>query len=187
MQTLFADMNPGVPAIPGLSYVPEFLARADEKALLNLIDAGPWDDRWQRRTQSYGDAYGGSPAARPMPDWGRGLAERLYAEKLMPFLPESILVNEYVPGQGISPHVDYEPYDRAVASISLGSACLMDFARVDGTAKHAAWLEPRSVLVIDGEARYRWTHGIAARRKDAWNGTWFRRSRRVSITFRRRA
>jgi hypothetical protein len=39
---------------------------------------------------------------------------------------------------------------------------------------------------MDGEARYLWTHGIAPRRKDAWNGASFKRGHRVSVTFRRR-
>jgi len=186
MRTLFIEMNPDVPAIPGLAYRPEFLTRADEKALLNLIDASPWDTHWQRRIQPYGDSYGFTASCPPMPQWGIALAERLHAEGLTPFLCDRMLVNEYLPGQGIAPHVDYEPYDRTVASISLGSACVMDFEHVDGTAKHVAWLEPRSVLVMDGEARYRWTHGIAGRKKDAWNGAWFQRGRRISITFRRK-
>jgi alkylated DNA repair dioxygenase AlkB len=186
MDTLFADMNPVVPAVEGLTYVPEFLQRPDEKALLNLIDAGPWDTHWQRRIQAYGDSYGFTAAAKPMPPWGEALAERLFREKLTPFLCDRMLVNEYLPGQGISPHVDYEPYDRTVVSISLGSACIMDFEHVDGVAKHQLWLEPRSALVMDGEARYRWTHGIAPRQKDIWNGAPFKRGRRVSVTFRRR-
>lgn len=186
MLTLFADMNPVVPDIPGLTYRPDFLTKADEKALLRFIDDGRWDTHWQRRIQAYGDSYGLASSRSAMPAWGEGLARRLFDEGLTPFLCDRMLVNEYLPGQGIAPHVDYEPYDRTVVSISLGSACVMEFARVDGTAKHSAWLEPRSVLVMDGEARYLWTHGIAARQKDVWNGAAFKRGRRVSITFRRR-
>lgn len=186
MLTLFHELDPTVPDVPGLTYVPEFISPADEKALLNFIDASPWDTHWQRRIQPYGDSYGFTSSAAPMPAWGSGLAERLYREGFTPFLCDRMLVNEYLPGQGISPHVDYEPYDRTVVSLSLGSACIMDFERVDGTAKVAAWLEPRSLLVMDGEARYLWTHGIAARRKDAWNGAPFKRGRRVSVTFRRK-
>ena len=187
MRTLFRELDLALPDIPGLTYVPEYISREDETALLNLIDAGAWDTHWQRRIQAYGDSYGFSPGARPMPPWGEGLARRLFEAKLTPFLCDRMLVNEYLPGQGISPHVDYEPYDRTVVSLSLGSACIMDFERTDGTAKHGAWLEPRSVLVMDGEARYLWTHGIAPRLKDAWNGASFKRTRRVSVTFRRRA
>lgn len=186
MHTLFAETDPVFPEISGLAYVPEYVSRDDEKALLNLVDAQPWQTHWQRRIQPYGDAYGFTPAALPMPAWGSGLAERLFRDGLTPFLCDRMLVNEYLPGQGIAPHVDYEPYDRTVVSISLGSACIMDFAAVDGTASHQLWLEPRSVLVMDGEARYRWTHGIAGRRKDPWNGAWFKRGRRVSVTFRRK-
>lgn len=185
MQTLFATMDPVVPAIEGLRYIPNFLTASDHNRLLTLIDAAPWNTNWKRRVQPYGGAYGSSSSA-PMPLWAKELAERLHNMYLTPFICDHMLVNEYLPGQGIAPHADYDLYDRTVVSISLGSHCMMDLERLDGTEKHGLWLEPRSVLIMDGEARYQWRHGIAARKKDSWNGTWFKRGRRVSITFRKK-
>jgi alkylated DNA repair dioxygenase AlkB len=45
-------------------------------------------------------------------------------------------------------------------------------------------LEPGSLLVLSGEARFAWTHGIAARRFDVIDGVRTARARRVSLTFR---
>jgi len=45
-------------------------------------------------------------------------------------------------------------------------------------------LEPRSLIVLKGEARYEWAHGIAKRKSDNWQGQVFKRTRRVSLTFR---
>ena len=45
-------------------------------------------------------------------------------------------------------------------------------------------LEPRSLLVLRGEARYQWTHGIAKHQQDTINGTAIARARRLSVTFR---
>ena len=45
-------------------------------------------------------------------------------------------------------------------------------------------LERRSLLLMYGDARLTWRHGIAKRHTDAWNGQKIQRLRRVSITFR---
>ncbi|WP_090196612.1 alpha-ketoglutarate-dependent dioxygenase AlkB [Yoonia tamlensis] len=46
-------------------------------------------------------------------------------------------------------------------------------------------LEPRSLLVISGEARHVWTHAIPSRKSDIVNGQKHSRSRRLSLTFRK--
>ena len=46
-------------------------------------------------------------------------------------------------------------------------------------------LEPQSVLILRGEARYIWTHGIAKRQTDRYAEMLLKRERRLSITFRR--
>jgi alkylated DNA repair dioxygenase AlkB len=46
------------------------------------------------------------------------------------------------------------------------------------------FVEPRSVLVMEEEARWKWKHEIPARSLDIVNGLEMPRSRRVSLTFR---
>jgi hypothetical protein len=46
-------------------------------------------------------------------------------------------------------------------------------------------LDPRSLLILQQDARYRWKHGIAARKYDSYYGIKTMRSRRVSLTFRK--
>ena len=48
-------------------------------------------------------------------------------------------------------------------------------------------LEPGDLLLLRGEARYGWAHGIAARMEDAWAGRRIVRGKRVSVTLRRMA
>ena len=95
-----------------------------------------------------------------------------------------MLVNEYLPGQGIALHRDYEPFDRTVVSLSLLSACVMDFRHVKSGRLESLLLEPRSLLVLSDEARYEWEHGIAPRKNDRWEGVTIPRARRLSVTFR---
>jgi alkylated DNA repair dioxygenase AlkB len=46
-------------------------------------------------------------------------------------------------------------------------------------------LEPRSALVLSGEARSHWKHAIPARLSDVWMNHESARTRRVSLTFRK--
>ena len=98
-------------------------------------------------------------------------------------LPDQLIVNEYTPGQGIAAHIDSALFASPIVSVSLGACCVMDFCR--GAAKVAVALPPRSAVVLDGDARHRWSHAIAARTSDVIDGV--RRERthtRVSLTFR---
>ena len=189
MGTLFPlEVEPtDIPAIPGLTYLRSYVSEAEEAQLCRLIDEGPWDTSWQRRRQLYGASYGtsdGSPS--PIPQWGQDLADRMCRESLTlrPF--DQMLVNEYQPGQGIALHIDYQPFDRTVVSLSLLSPCVMDFRNPETGQRQSLLLEPRSLLVLSDDARYLWQHGIARRKTDRWHGSTIPRKRRLSVTFRLR-
>jgi alkylated DNA repair dioxygenase AlkB len=189
MQTLFppAVMAADVPPIPGLRYLPGYVTEADEAALVAAIDAAPWNTEWRRRRQPYGGGYGKATAAAPVPDWGRRLADRLFADGVTDVPFDHMLVNEYQPGQGIATHRDYAPFGRTVVSLSLLSACVMDFRHPATGRQERLLLEPRSLLVLGDRARYEWEHGIAPRKRDVWQGQRVARARRLSVTFRFRA
>ena len=57
----------------------------------------------------------------------------------------------------------------------------------DTTGEERLLLLPRrSLLIMSGESRYAWQHGITARKADPLpDGTMMERARRVSITFRK--
>lgn len=182
---LFPDSFEELPLIAGLTYIPEFLATAEEAELVVTIDAGHWDTTWDRRRQSYGQPYGRKGPVAPMPAWGRTIADQIYERGYTPHTFDQMLVNEYLPGQGIATHSDYAPFARSVASLSLLSACVMDFDHPSSAGRRSVLLEPRSLLVMTDEARYEWRHGIARRKKDRWQGSVLLRRRRLSVTFRR--
>jgi alkylated DNA repair dioxygenase AlkB len=182
MNTLFslADDLRGTPAISGLSYFPEYVTSNEEADLL-------WDSSWARRRQFYGKTYGeGTSVGTPVPDWAHFLIVRTQHDELTERPFDQMLVNEYLPGQGIALHRDYEPFDRTVASLSLLAACVMDFRHIDSGRRESLLLAPRSLLVLSDDARYRWEHGIARRKTDRWQGTVIPRRRRLSITLRLR-
>jgi alkylated DNA repair dioxygenase AlkB len=174
-----------LPPIPGLSYLRDYISKDQEMGLTEAIDAEPWDTTWKRRRQLYGWSYGrGGETVRPIPSWGLSLAERMHQDGIVDRPFNQMLINEYFPGQGISLHRDYEPFDRTVVSLSLLSPCVMDFRHAKDERREAIVLEPRSLLVLSDEARYEWQHGIAGRKKDRWQGSTIVRGRRLSVTFR---
>jgi alkylated DNA repair dioxygenase AlkB len=191
--TLFPlePLTVAVPTVPGLRYVPDYIGPWEQREILSTVDAGRWETQFERRIQGYGYRYlRGMSAADtpeyvgPLPDWAASLSHRLRDDGLTGRVPDQLLVNEYEPGQGIAPHIDYAPFDRTVVSISLGSACLMDIIHTQTGERHEILLEPGSALVLQDEARYLWKHGIARRRSDVIAGQVVPRGRRVSLTFR---
>jgi hypothetical protein len=188
MGTLFplflADGN-DVPKISGLTYVPLYVGQDEEEALRAAIDGEVWDTTWGRRRQPYGASYGRRAGLeRPIPPWGAALAKRLVYDGVAHRPFDQMLVNEYLPGQGIALHRDYEPFDRTVVSISLLAPCVLDLRHQGDGRRESLLLEPRSLLVLSDEARYKWEHGIAGRKTDRWQGVRIPRKRRLSITFR---
>ncbi|KAJ6619024.1 hypothetical protein B0H10DRAFT_2027336 [Mycena sp. CBHHK59/15] len=114
---------------------------------------------------------------------------------LAPTLARQAILNLYNPGEGIKPHVDLlKRFGDGIVGISLGSSCVMKFARVEETEQSLPlnlFLPERSLIVLSGDARYYWTHGIEKRTTDlvadADSQTGFRvveRGVRLSITFR---
>ncbi|MEV6212073.1 alpha-ketoglutarate-dependent dioxygenase AlkB [Kitasatospora sp. NPDC051914] len=184
--------EPPQTAVPGLLRLADWLDGDACAALLARIDAGPWSAELRRRVQHYGHRYdygrrtvAAAGDAPPLPGWALDLAGRLAAEGLMPGPAEQVIVNEYQPGQGISAHVDCVPcFGPVVASLSLGSACVMDFTEPETGRKVPVPLAPGSLTVLTGPARHVWRHAIAARRSDPGPDGRVPRGRRVSVTFR---
>lgn len=175
----------GYLGIHGLNFVVDFISPTEEKELLRCIDKEVWSTKLSRRTQHYGYVYDyisktTHEKAPPIPSWCTPIIDRLIEQRILKDIPDQVIVNEYLPGQGIYPHVDsVESFQDGIVSLSLGSAVIMDL--INATETKEVWLKPRSVIAFHEEARYKWKHGIGAKKKD--NG--IARGRRVSLTFRR--
>ena len=181
-------------AICGLRYIEDYINEVQHDWLLDRVDEQQWLDDLKRRVQHYGFKY--DYRARKvnldmhigeLPEWLKVLGQKLQQEGYMPEGADQVIVNEYQPGQGISSHIDCEPcFKDTIVSLSLGSGCVMNFTnKFDKAKKIPVWLAPRSIVVLSGEARHEWLHGIAARKWDEWDGHRYKRQRRVSLTFRK--
>jgi len=180
--------------IDSLQYIENYITEHQHVWLLKEIDKHQWLDDLKRRVQHYGFKYDYKARKVNMdmhlgelPEWLKRLSQKLYEDKHMPEVADQVIVNEYLPGQGISSHIDCEPcFKDTIVSLSLGSGCMMDFTnKFDKTKKIPVWLEPRSLVILRGEARYAWLHGITARKTDERDGQKHERQRRISLTFRK--
>ena len=177
---------------PDALYLQNYVDAATHDTLLNLIDQGEWRSDLKRRVQHHGFRY--DYRARrvpkesylgPLPDWLDRIAQRLWKDALFDRPPDQVIINEYLPGQGIAPHVDCEPcFGHTIASLSLGAPCSMQFSHLHSETSCSQRLAARSLLVLEGQARFDWTHGIAARKSDHIDGKKIARERQVSLTFR---
>ena len=173
--------------IPGLRYVPGYLDVGEHDRVLGTVSGSGWQDAGGRRIQFYGHWYHHAKGVYPvgdLPDWGLSLASRLCQDRLMPYMADQLIVTEYQPGEGIRPHVDAPVFADVIVGVTLGSTCVMEFARV-GNPTERVLLEPRSAVVLAGEVRQEWQHAIPARTGDEWEGLTLPRARRVSLTFRK--
>lgn len=185
-------MSSGGPALPGLALIDDWIGKAEERRLLGLIDAGHWRTDLKRRVQHFGYRYdyrarSVSLADRlgPLPEWLSVLGGRLVDKGLFAAVPDQVIVNEYLPGQGISAHTDCIPcFGETIASLSLGDSVVMTFRHAATDAHLELVLPARSLLVLSGPARYDWLHAIPGRKSDMIGGERKTRLRRVSLTFR---
>ncbi|KAK1583269.1 hypothetical protein Q3G72_023126 [Acer saccharum] len=115
-----------------LMYVPDFITEIEETHLLNNIYGGPvskWKSLKNRRLQNWGGVvHEKGLLPQDLPPWLTKITQRIYEKSgLFPSAINHVLINEYLPNQGIMPHQDGPAYFPVVAILSLGSPVVMDF------------------------------------------------------------
>lgn len=166
----------------GLTIIEEYISKKEEKELIDFIDSQEWSNALSRRTQHYGYEYN---YKNPVLEKTSSIPEKF--EKYILDIDKrfnQVIVNEYQPGQGISPHIDHvRLFGDTIASISLGSAVLFKFEKKEEEPV-LIYLQPRTLIIMEGDARWRWLHSIPAKKTDEVNGKIIKRERRISLTFR---
>jgi alkylated DNA repair dioxygenase AlkB len=181
-----ADLFGALDALPeGFVYETQFIGPDDESLLLQQIrrlaleDAKYREYTARRRVAYFGFDYDFSTnrlgEAQPIPAFLYPLRSRmaqwmgLAAEELV-----HALVSEYRPGTPLGWHRDAPDFDR-VAGVSLGGWARMRLRPYPWQKQKPLELElaPRSAYQMNGPARWRWQHSIAATRE-----------LRYSVTFR---
>lgn len=169
-----------IKAPPTVYYVPNFISEEEEKRIIDRVYSAPkpkWTQLTHRRLQN----WGGIPHPKGMiseklPEWLAVLADRIgtlgvFGDKK----PNHVLVNEYLPGQGIMPHLDGPLFHPTVTTVTCGSHTVLDFYTLhdaDTTPKpHTSLLLERCSLVVLCDQMYtEYLHGITERESDSVTG-----------------
>jgi len=174
---LFSEAQAGV---SGLRFVPDFLGVGEADDLLRLVGALPLTEaRYKeftarRRVAAFGgqfdyeafelrDAPAIPQAFHPLRDKVATMLD------VGPGVFEHMLVAEYRPGTPLGWHRDVPDFESIVGVSLLGTAT-MKFRRYPhrvGARSNALQLEltPRSLYVIEGDARWNWQHSVMATRE----------------------
>ncbi|KAM9247629.1 tRNA (carboxymethyluridine(34)-5-O)-methyltransferase ALKBH8 isoform 3-T5 [Leptosomus discolor] len=134
---------------PGLMVIEKIVSPEEERKMLESID-------W----------IGDEDTRNGLPEFCDLFLEKCLKQGYIKHKPDQLTVNQYEPGQGIPPHIDtHSAFENEIISLSLGAEIVMDFKHPDG--RTVAIMLPRcSLLVMAGESRYLWTHGITPRKYD---------------------
>lgn len=194
--------------LPGLTIITDFINPQEEAMLLQNIQKEKWDTRLKRWTQHYGYQYQYTTKTitkdnylGELPKWSDFITKKISDIWLNTDLEisgrdeegtkevkataklDQIIVNRYLPGEGINPHIDVPSiFGPIIYSLSLESGTVMTFSK--GSESIDCYLKPRSLLIMTAEARYKWRHCIKSLTSDEVDGRRLKRGRRISLTLR---
>ena len=179
--------------IKGLKLINNFIDDCEEEILLKEIYRNNWDNTIKRKVQHYGFkfAYKYRKVVEDnyvnFPEWLNKIIKKInLIDCLTNFNPNQCTINEYLPGVGIAPHIDtHSCFSDTIVSLSLENDIMMYFKnRNNNTSRLPIYLFKKSLLILQNEARYCYSHGITARKTDNYENKIIKRKKRVSITFR---
>ncbi|PWA03443.1 hypothetical protein BB558_000385 [Smittium angustum] len=191
--------------VPGLYYKDDFLTIEEEQNLLELIGGNkiiddnqssdkPWSTIQNRKVQHYGYAFdykrkhigdGSQVSYKDIPDIIVNYINR--AKQEYPFIGDfdQLSVQKYPPGAGISFHSDsHTAFGETLLILSLKSPIMMEFRHPSTRSLVCQDLKPRSIVIMSGDSRMGWEHGIRARRSDMIDSKVRMREERWSLTIR---
>lgn len=186
------------PNIPGLGIQKDVLTpELEDKILQELDENDEWSNDLSRRTihQGYRYPYSGGSLTKIDPISGvlKSLADYLTYNRVISesssdeIQPDQVIVNEYLKDQGIGAHIDRTDFGPIVVAFSLGADTNMIFRNSETKEKTELFVPRRSILIMSGDARYKFTHEIPKRKTiTTMDGRVTKDDdyRRVSITYR---
>ncbi len=176
----------------GLYYIPNYITDSEANEIINFLKQEEWKpvgtSKNSRKVLHYGYIYSydrsGTKKTKDIPDSLKSLIEPERIKKLLDVDISSLdmnqlIVNEYLPGQGIADHIDHtKQFGDVIVCISLGSDVQIDFTGEGRVISHL--IAKNSLYIMKGKARYEYTHGIKPRKSD----NKIPRNTRFSLTYR---
>ncbi|XP_076761708.1 putative RNA/DNA demethylase ALKBH6 [Xylocopa sonorina] len=169
-----------IPEVPDLAiYIPNFITQEEENEIIKHVNGAPlpkWTQLSHRRLQNWGGIpHPKGMIAEKIPSWLQRYVDKVISCNVFEKekLPNHVLINEYLPGQGIMPHSDGPLFHPIVTTISCGSHTSLDFyKRLDITEQHnpnlefSLLLERRSLFILQGDLYHNYLHSIAEKDTD---------------------
>lgn len=156
--------------IDGLTIYNDWIDEEKEKEILSLLPLTETVAGNQRNSiHRYGSSkpYVNNVISGEIPPYLRVLGERLVIDGLLSKEPDSISINEYLPGQKIDYHVDSPESGQVISVLSLAGAATINFS--NSTTIMEKQLPPRSLLQMRGPARWEWKHSISPVLEKRWS------------------
>lgn len=193
-------------------YIPNFITEDQETYIMEKVNHVPkpkWCQLKNRRVQN----WGGTPHAKGLipekiPDWLKRFIDQVDRLQVFPSInkPNHVLINEYLSGQGIMPHLDGSLFFPTVSTINCGSHTVLNFykslkdeAVISSEKVYSLLLERRSLLILQDKMYTEYMHGIEEITNDIidnkisnitffgsnyQNGIPLTRNKRISLTIR---
>ncbi|KLO17782.1 hypothetical protein SCHPADRAFT_900330 [Schizopora paradoxa] len=189
--------------LKSVHYIPNFVSEEEEEYIIRQINNAPkpkWKTLPNRRLQVWGGEItkSGKLLKQPLPAFLNKFPDIISRLRGLGVFkdskigqPNHVIVNEYLPGQGIMPHEDGPRYHPVVCTISLGSHTVVNYYRylaqekqsspesvkegvesasdgkpgaprpIDTKPVLSVLLEPRSLVITSSELYAQHLHGIS--------------------------
>ncbi len=145
----------------GLTIVEDFITEEESNEILNHLKLSDTIKGNQRNSvKRYGSKkpYSNCVVSKDIPDFLNKISQKIYDKELLGTIPDSITVNEYRKGQFIVPHIDSHSSGLVVTILSLKCPAIMNF--ILNERKLSVKLNPKSLIQMRRELRYKWQHSI---------------------------
>ncbi|XP_031640857.1 alpha-ketoglutarate-dependent dioxygenase alkB homolog 6 [Contarinia nasturtii] len=167
---------------PSVYYIPSFLSEEEEVSILKQIDNTPkpkWTQLCNRRLINYGGIpHKNGMIAEAMPSWLKETVTAVNNTGIFNQVKANhVLVNEYLPGQGIMPHTDGPLFHPIICTLTCGSHTILRFHKNNMLDKDCddnntmagnidsivcqLLIEPRSLLIVKDDMYTDYLHSIA--------------------------
>ncbi|XP_034942373.1 alpha-ketoglutarate-dependent dioxygenase alkB homolog 6 [Chelonus insularis] len=159
---------------PSAYYIPNFITEEEENEIIKNVNESPlpkWTQLSNRRLQNWGGIpHPKGMIAEEIPKWLQKYVDKVSALNVFSnkTSPNHVLINEYLPNQGIMGHTDGPLFHPIVTTISCGSHTLLEFTKRLATdeeqrlikPKFAILLERRSLLILRDQLYNDYLHSI---------------------------
>uniref|UniRef100_A0A1B6DL64 Fe2OG dioxygenase domain-containing protein n=1 Tax=Clastoptera arizonana TaxID=38151 RepID=A0A1B6DL64_9HEMI len=166
-------------APPTIYYIPNFITEDEEQLIIDKVNSAPipkWTQLSNRRLQNWGGIpHKKGMIAEDIPMWLQTYIDKVIHLGIydLDSKPNHVLVNEYLPGQGIMSHFDGPLFYPTVTTISCGSHTLLELFKpvekescIEHSETMSLLLERRSLLVLQNTMYDRFQHSIEERKID---------------------